>query len=215
VAALRLWDYLDWALYFFNFVLTPSMRAWSRRACEGVSGADVTGDGVVRWSAVVTVLMGMRYFFSMLITDARNSGIPDWRCAGLAGGCWFGWWLTREFISFSFRQGNSRFGWSRSWDRRAGDRCFLDSHGSWCERIERASGHQRGWRTGVDDAAEYVGVVWRAQKRLIVWMRAATEQGTPSVKLRVDALDPYRELRCGCLFLCCFLWVRAAITVLE
>jgi len=48
------------------------------------------------------VIVGMRYFFSLLISDARNSGNP-----GLALR-WFGWvgaggsWRMREFISCSF-----------------------------------------------------------------------------------------------------------------
>jgi len=41
------WDIWIGLLYFFNFVLTPSMRRLEPRACEGVSGADVAGDGVV------------------------------------------------------------------------------------------------------------------------------------------------------------------------
>src|SRR5882724_7106913 len=74
--------------------------------------------------------------------------------AGLGGGV-----RGNLFLSAS-RQGNSRFGFGAGGgDRRAGDRGFLDGYGAewWRARIERASGHQRGWRAGVDDAAEYVG----------------------------------------------------------
>jgi len=110
-----------------------------------------------RWSgASKRVLMGMRYFFSMLITTRVTRGILDWRYG------WFGWWVlvwrwrTREFISFSFRQGNSRFCLGAGiGDWRTGDRGFLDSHGA-NGGEPRTNGHlaiQRGWRAGVDDAA--------------------------------------------------------------
>jgi len=95
-----------------------------------------------RWSALVTVLMGTRYFFSMLITDARNSGIwigaaLVWLVgAGLGGGV-----RGNLFLSAS-GQGNSRFGLgTRSWDRRAGDRGFLDGY--------RAEWWPSTYRTGI------------------------------------------------------------------
>ena len=90
-------------LYFFNFVLTPSMKALDPGVRVKVYPVLMSrAMAWFRWSALVTVLVGMRYFFSLLATDARNAGNPGWRCAGLAGGCWCGWWRTREFICCSF-----------------------------------------------------------------------------------------------------------------
>src|SRR3982074_3392229 len=75
-------------LYFFNFVGTPTMRALEPGVRVKVYPVLMSrAMAWFRWSALVTVLMGMRYFFSMLITDARNSGD-----SGLALR-WFGWWV--------------------------------------------------------------------------------------------------------------------------
>src|SRR6266852_4458961 len=90
-------------LYFFNFVGTPSMKALEPGVRVKVYPALMSrAMAWFRWSALVTVVVGMRYFFSLLATDAYNSGNPGWRCDGLAGGCWFGRWRMRAFISCSF-----------------------------------------------------------------------------------------------------------------
>src|SRR6267143_2311593 len=75
-------------LYFFNLVLTPSMKALEPGVRVKVYPVLMSrAMGWFRWSALVTVVAGMRYFFSLLVTDARNAGNP-----GLALR-WFGWWV--------------------------------------------------------------------------------------------------------------------------
>src|SRR6267154_135245 len=162
MAALHLWHYLDWAFVFLQLCAYAfDEGAGAGRTCEGVSGADVAGDGVVPVVGAGSGADGDALFF--LDADHRRAQLGRfwigvalvWLVgAGLGGGV-----RGNLFLSAS-GQGNSRFGLgTRSWDRRAGDRGFMDSHGAeWRRaRIERASGHQRGWRAGVDDAAKYVG----------------------------------------------------------
>src|SRR3981189_349903 len=141
-------------LYFFNFVLTPSMRALEPGVRVKVYPVLMSrAMAWFRWSALVTVLMGMRYFFSMLITDARNSGD-----SGLALR-WFGWWVlvwVAAYEGIYFFQLPAKGIRDSVWVRIVGSGVL-----------------------GLMMLLNTWGVVWRAQKRLIVWMRAATEQGTP------------------------------------
>ena len=162
MAALHLWHYLDWAFVFLQLCAYAfDEGAGAGRTCEGIPGADVAGDGVVPVVGASNGADGDALFF--LDADHRRAQLGRfwigvalvWLVgAGLGGGV-----RGNLFLSAS-GQGNSRFGLgTRSWDRRAGDRGFLDGYGAewWRARIERASGHKRGWRAGVDDAAEYVG----------------------------------------------------------
>src|SRR5262249_7894303 len=75
-------------LYFFNLVLTPSMRT-----CDPKLRVKIYPELMpramawFRWSSLVTVLVGMRYFYIYLAEDAENESAP-----GLALR-WFGLWL--------------------------------------------------------------------------------------------------------------------------
>ena len=74
-------------LYFFNFVKFPLMKALEPGVRMKVYPELMTrAMAWFRWSSVVTVLMGLSYFFRLLATDAHNAGNPGltWR--------WFGWW---------------------------------------------------------------------------------------------------------------------------
>ncbi len=126
-------------LYFFNLVGTPSMKALEPGVRVKVYPV-LMGRATAwfRWSALVTVIVGMRYFFSLLITDARNSGDPRLALR------WFGWWVNG---GASVSNGHLAISVG-------GGLGFVMLLNTW-------------------------GVVWRAQKRLIRWTRAAAEQGTP------------------------------------
>src|SRR6267378_4412993 len=140
MAALHLWHYLDWAFVFLQLCAYAfDEGAGAGRTCEGVSGADVAGDGVVPVVGAGNGEDGDALFF--LDADHRRAQL---------GGLWIGAPLV-WLVGAGFGAGG------RDW--RAGDRGFLDGYGAewWRARIERASGNQRGWRAGVDDAAEYVG----------------------------------------------------------
>src|SRR5260370_14705923 len=82
-------------LYFFNLVLTPWMKALEPGVRVKVYPVLMSrAMGWFRWSALVTVVVGMRYFFSLLETDARNAGNP-----GLALR-WFGWWALERTVAY-------------------------------------------------------------------------------------------------------------------
>src|SRR3977135_2671816 len=76
-------------------VLTPAMKALEPGVRVKVYPVLMSrAMAWFRWSALVTVVMGMRYFFSLLISDARNSGN-----AGLALR-WFGWWVLVWTVAY-------------------------------------------------------------------------------------------------------------------
>src|ERR1700726_155318 len=82
-------------LYFFNLVGTPSMKALEPGVRVKVYPVLMArAMAWVRWSALVTVIVGMRYFFSLLISDARNSGNPG---LGLP---WFGWGVLVWVVAY-------------------------------------------------------------------------------------------------------------------
>jgi len=114
-----------------------------------------------RWSALATVLMGMRYFFSMLITDARNSGD-----SGLALR-WFGWWVLVWVVAYEgiyFFQLPAKGIRDSVWVRAVGIGALVIA-ASWIVMALNGGEHVSnghlaisvGWRAGVDDAAKYVG----------------------------------------------------------
>src|SRR5260370_38880387 len=62
-------------LYFFNLVLTPSMKALDPGVRVKVyPGLRARAMAVFGWSAVVTVLVGMRSFVALLISEPRYAG---------------------------------------------------------------------------------------------------------------------------------------------
>jgi uncharacterized membrane protein len=171
-------------LYFFNLVLTPSMRTLEPGVRVKVYPALMSrAMGWFRWSALVTVLVGMRYFFSMLVTDARNAGD-----AGLAVR-WFGWWVLVWLVAYEgiyFFQLPAKGIRNSVWVRVVGIGA-LSITASWIVMAlnggERVSNSHLaisvGGGLGFIMLLNTWGVVWRAQKRLILWARTAAEQGTP------------------------------------
>ena len=65
-------------LYFFNLIGFPTMRR-----LDGPVRVKVIAEMMpramwwFRWSALVTVVMGLRYFWVLLASDARNAGDPS------------------------------------------------------------------------------------------------------------------------------------------
>src|SRR5712664_3540067 len=149
-------------LYFFNLVGTPSMKALEPGVRVKVYPVLMSrAMAWFRWSALVTVIVGMRYFFSLLISDARNSGNP-----GLALR-WFGWWVSVWVRTI----GIGAIVIAASW-------LVLALNGG----ASISNGHLAisvGGGLGLVMLLNTWGVVWRVQKRLIAWTRAAAEQGTP------------------------------------
>jgi uncharacterized membrane protein len=170
-------------LYFFNLVLTPSMKALEL-------GVRVKAYPVLmsramawfRWSALVTVVVGMRYFFLLLVTDAHNSGNPRLALR------WFGLWVLVWVVAFEgiyFLQLPAKGIRDSVWVRVLGISAIVVA-ASWLVLAlnggENVSNQHLaisvGGGLGFVMLLNTWGVVWRVQKRLIAWTRAAGE-GTP------------------------------------
>src|SRR5690349_13581866 len=83
-------------LYFFNFVKFPMMRALEAGVRVKVYPELMSrAMAWFRWSAVVTFLMGISYFFRLLATDARNAGNPRLAWS------WFGWWWVVWLVAYA------------------------------------------------------------------------------------------------------------------
>src|ERR1700730_5759727 len=171
-------------LYFFNFVGTPTMKTLEPGVRVRVYPAMMSrAMAWFRWSALITVLVGMRYFFSMLMTDARNSGE-----SGLALR-WFGWWVLVWIVAYEgiyFLQLPAKGIRDSVWVRAIGIGAIVIA-ASWLVMALNggqsvSNGHLAisvGGGLGFVMLLNTWGVVWRAQKRLIQWTQAAAEQGTP------------------------------------
>src|SRR5487761_435205 len=156
-------------LYFFNLVSGPALMS---RAMAWF-----------RWSALVTVLVGLRYYMILLQADAENAGHP-----GLMGkwiGEWFLVWIVAYAIIYALQMpfgGLLGNGWVRailisivviaaSW-------VVLDLNAG----PESSNAHLAisvGGGIGLVMLLNVWGIVWRVQKRMIQWTRANTENGAP------------------------------------
>jgi uncharacterized membrane protein len=171
-------------LYFFNLVLTPTMKALDPAVRVKVHPVLMSrAMAWFRWSALITVLMGMRYFFSILSSDARTSGD-----SGLALR-WLGWWVLVWVVAFEgiyFFQLPAKGIRDSVWVRGIGIGAIVIA-ASWLVMALNGGEHVSnahlaisvGGGLGFMMLLNTWGVVWRAQKRLIGWTRAASEQGTP------------------------------------
>ena len=67
-------------LYFFNLVLTPAMKKCDPKLRIKIYPELMPGAmGWFRWSALVTVFVGMRYYAIHLASDAKLAGNPKSR----------------------------------------------------------------------------------------------------------------------------------------
>lgn len=171
-------------LYFFNLVGFPTMKQLEAPVRAKVYPVMMTrAMNWFRWSALITVLVGLRYYFTILSADAHNSGNPSLALR------WFGWWLlvwlAAYVLIYQFQlpgKGVLNNPWLRtvaiaaiviaaSW-------LILDLNGG----SEVSNAHlciAVGGGIGLLMLMNTWGVVWRVQKRLIAWTRASVEQGTP------------------------------------
>jgi uncharacterized membrane protein len=193
-------------LYFFNLVATPTMKKLEPGLRVKVYPVLMSkAMAWFRWSALVTVVVGLRYFFKLLSVDARNSGVP-----GLAMR-WFGWWLLVWVVAYALiyalqlpAKGIMNSVWVRvigigavvllaSWLALAlnGGPVVSNAHLS----ISVGGG------LGLVMLLNTWGVVWRAQKKLIAWTKAAAEQGMPM------PADAERMMRWGFITARVSLWL--------
>jgi uncharacterized membrane protein len=171
-------------LYFFNLVGFPAMKQLEAPVRGKVYPVLMTrAMGWFRWSALITVLVGLRYYFTMLSADAHNSGSPSLALR------WFGWWLlvwlAAYVLIYPFQlpsKGILNSPWLRtiaiaaiviaaSWIVLDLNNGPLVSNAHLCISVGGGLGFLMLMNTW--------GVVWRVQKQLIAWTRASVEQGTP------------------------------------
>jgi len=171
-------------LYFFNLVGTPTMKGLEP-AVRAKAFPPLMSRAMwwFRWSALVTVVAGLRYFWLILAADASNAGDASlaWR--------WLGTWLLVWLAAFALIypcQLPHRGIWDRVW-MRASAIVAITVVAAWIVLVLNASPESSnrhlsiavGGGMGLLMLLNTWGVVWRAQKRLIAWTRATAEQGTP------------------------------------
>jgi uncharacterized membrane protein len=171
-------------LYFFNLILTPAMKQVDPAARVKIYPALMSkAMAWFRWSALVTVLVGLRYFQLHLVADARLAG--DHSLAGK----WFGWWLLVWVVAYVFIyafQLPAKGVLNSPWVRGIGI-AIVVAAASWLVMALNggaavSNAHLAisvGGGLGLVMLLNTWGVVWRVQKKLIAWARASAEQGLP------------------------------------
>lgn len=171
-------------LYFFNLVLTPAMKKCDPKLRIKIYPELMPGAmGWFRSSALVTVLVGLRYFTIHLAADAKLAGDRS------LIGKWFGWWFLVWLVAYAL-----------IYALQLPAKGFLDIPGvrvigvsvvviaaSWLVLALNggpsvSNAHLAisvGGGLGLVMLLNTWGVVWRVQKRLIAWTRTAAEQGSP------------------------------------
>jgi uncharacterized membrane protein len=172
-------------LYFFNLVNVPFQKS-----LDPVSKSKVIPLLMpralwwFRWSAVLTVLVGFRYFTILAKIDAVNAGH-----LGLMGR-WLGGWFVIWILAWALQYLLLKF---------ARGPFFVDGRvlavplaaiilaATWAV-LQWIGSPAAGNRTlaisvgggmGLFMLLNVWGVIWRCQKRLIAWTKANAEQGTP------------------------------------
>jgi uncharacterized membrane protein len=171
-------------LYYFNLVSLPAAaRLDETTRARLVAGLMPRAFWWFRWSALVTVLAGLRYYSLILADDAHNTGQPGlaWRWLGH----WFLVWLACYAVIHGLMMpttGPLSRGWLRGLLIAA-----VTAAASWAILAWNAdpSASNGALAIGVGGGIGLVmlfivwGFVWRAQKRLIAWTQAMLEQNTP------------------------------------
>jgi len=168
-------------LYFFNLVLTPAMKQ-----CDPKLRIKIYPELMpramawFRWSALVTVLVGLRYFSIHLLSDAKLAGDPSLVRK------WFGQWFLVWLVTYVFIYGfqmPAKGLLNSVWVRVIGISIVVIA-ASWLVLAlnggpQVSNPHLAisvGGGLGLIMLLNTWGVVWRVQKRLIAWSRASAEQ---------------------------------------
>jgi uncharacterized membrane protein len=171
-------------LYFFNLVLTPAMKKCDPQLRIKIYPELMPGAmGWFRSSALVTVIVGLRYFTIHLAADAKLAGDRS------LIGKWFGWWFLVWMVAYLFiyaLQLPARGILDNVLVRVIGVSVVVIA-ASWLVLALNggpnvSNAHLAisvGGGLGLIMLLNTWGVVWRVQKKLIAWTRATTEQGAP------------------------------------
>lgn len=169
-------------LYFFNLVGFPAMKQLEASARAKVFPVLMTrAMWWFRWSSVIAVLVGLRYYSIILAADARNAGNPSLTLRWFGG--WFLVWLVAYALIYPF-QLPSKGILGNAWLRTMAISIIVVA-ASWIvldlnAGPESSNSHLSisvGGGIGLLMFLNVWGVVWRAQKRLIAWTRASAQQG--------------------------------------
>jgi uncharacterized membrane protein len=171
-------------LYFFNLVLTPAMRT-----CDPKLRVRIYPELMpramawFRWSALITVLVGLRYFYIYLAQDGQpleGHRALQWFAE------WLVVWLAAYALLYALQLPAEGTLIDNAWLRVIGIAAVVIG-ASWLVFVlnqgpTSSSAHLAiavGGGLGLVMLLNTWGIVWRCQKRLIAWTRAANEQGTP------------------------------------
>lgn len=171
-------------LYYFNLVAFPAMKQLDApvraRAFLAIMPRAMAW---FRWSALVTVVFGLRYFLILLSADAQNAGRPALTLQ------WFGLWLLVWLVAYALiypLQLPAKGLLDNAWLRAVAIAAIVVA-ASWAalaanSGVAVSNAHLSisvGGGLGLLMFLNVWGVVWRVQKRLIAWTRAAVENSSP------------------------------------
>ena len=171
-------------LYFFNLVGFPTMKQLDASVRGKVYPVMMARAMTwFRWSALITVVVGLRYFAIILSADALNAGNPA------LVGRWFGWWLLVWLVAYALIypfQLPSKGILDSAWVRSIAIAAIVIA-ASWImlDLNSNAMSSNAHLAISVGGGIGFLmllntwGVVWRVQKKLIAWTRASVENGTP------------------------------------
>ena len=169
------------AIYFTAIVMMPGlMKLDPPSRGKMVLALMPRAAAVGRFGALITWLAGFRYFMIYAQSDATNAGDPSlaWR--------WIGIWFACWFVAFAIFMGALQMGKlsapvlnllalmvvvAASWANLEWVAGPAISNKTLCISV--------GGGIGTLMFLAVWGIVWRCQKKLIRWTRAAVEQGTP------------------------------------
>jgi uncharacterized membrane protein len=175
-------------LYFFNLVGFATMNELEAPVRAKVFPVLMSrAMWWFRWSALVTVLVGLRYFFTILSADAQNSGDPSLALRWFLE--WFLLWLVAYALLYPL-QLPSKSPLNNPVLRVIGISAIVIAAsyaslllaGGSSPNMVVSNAHLCigiGGGLGLVMLLNAWGVVWRVQKRLILWTRASVENGTP------------------------------------
>jgi uncharacterized membrane protein len=171
-------------LYFFNLVLTPAMKQYDPKLRVQIYPQLMSrAMGWFRASAVVTVLVGLRYFSIHLAADAKLAG--DRSLIGKWFGLWFLVWLVAYVLIYAL-QLPAKGMLDTVWVRVIGISIVVIA-AAWLVLALNggpnvSNAHLAisvGGGLGLVMLLNTWGVVWRVQKQLIAWARTSAEHGAP------------------------------------
>jgi uncharacterized membrane protein len=171
-------------LYFFNLVGVPTMKQLESSVRAKIYPVLMSrAMWWFRWSALVTVLAGLRYFSEILAVDAQNAGNPALAWRWLGG--WLVVWLAAYAVIYPLQLPSKGF-FDNPWFRAISISVVVTAASflalSLSASPQASNAHLAisvGGGLGLLMLLNAWGIVWRVQKRLIAWTRDSLEKGAP------------------------------------